>query len=904
MKRLILIAILVLMFCPLSLADFEKGNLTADIKESYSSGEKISGWINISLDKEPADSLISSDFEDGVSILELLENNLGDYSCIPSDCEDRYTSTNPEQSKLFTLDYGEKIISLKVQGKLNSVDSLSFDISVDNDETCLSPLEIDILNDGIIEWKAKQTSSNFGCIYEGGVGCFNVSEILNSAPIDDEKPYCEKIGLIKTNKFKIGAWIKKGSTSWQEGLIKMYLYDLSGQELANCDLPEPSQQGSEIGCEIDYENTEIQDFYVCIKAEQEIQGYETKIESEDSCGFYEFPGQETDYSDYHIFAKGAKYSDIGDFTFDQSEYESQGNAGELKVYISDYLDDKYNNNCSDGCSIPIKFKAYQNLDLEISNLDLRYSTTSSPKNNSLIYDSGNEPALVSSGFLKLDLEYSNLTAPSSQGNHTLEISLDNEEIIEQDIIVSDLVEIKRIIPNIVPAFSSVNYFAETTGNITSYKWDFGDNTALITTTNIATHTYTDTGTYYLTLTVEDKQGQEISEEFEIEVQSPEDLVNETLQEYKNKIDNIIEHIEALPSWFKRIIEEESEILSFSDKLDSLEIKYEIASTSQDYVDLMANLSSIEIPQSIDISESSSQPYLLEEDKINPSYLEAISLDTPEKNLSQYKKSIIAWFQENIDMEIKKDVYSLYYQDSVDELATTYKLTIKPKKDFDRDVYLIIEEDYGEITFKENYNERDTRQRAAYIKFSGLDKTQEKIIEFVVIGKQEIPIYMSPEFSKLPEVEIDVEPCNFNGRCEKELGENPDNCRADCKPWGWMIFWIILLLFLAFCAYIGMQEWYKRYYEKHLFKSSNDLYNLVNFVNNAFYQGLSKEEIMKKLKQQGWKSEQIMYAIKKVKGQRTGMWEIPVFKWLEKKKVKEEIEKRKQMVQIKGQTNLK
>jgi len=49
-----------------------------------------------------------------------------------------------------------------------------------------------------------------------------------------------------------------------------------------------------------------------------------------------------------------------------------------------------------------------------------------------------------------------------------------------------------------------------------------------------------------------------------------------------------------------------------------------------------------------------------------------------------------------------------------------------------------------------------------------------------------------------------------------------------------------------------------------------------------------------LKEKGWAGEQIIYAYKKYKGQRTGMWEIPIFKFVEKNRVKKELETRKKI----------
>ncbi len=93
------------------------------------------------------------------------------------------------------------------------------------------------------------------------------------------------------------------------------------------------------------------------------------------------------------------------------------------------------------------------------------------------------------------------------------------------------------------------------------------------------------------------------------------------------------------------------------------------------------------------------------------------------------------------------------------------------------------------------------------------------------------------------------------------------------------------------VYIILQEWYKKKYESHLFANKDDLFNIINFVYNARASGISDSEIRRKLGESSWKGEQISYAFKKIDGKRTGMWEIPLLKFMENKKVKEEIERR-------------
>ena len=111
------------------------------------------------------------------------------------------------------------------------------------------------------------------------------------------------------------------------------------------------------------------------------------------------------------------------------------------------------------------------------------------------------------------------------------------------------------------------------------------------------------------------------------------------------------------------------------------------------------------------------------------------------------------------------------------------------------------------------------------------------------------------------------------------------------PTGKVILWLVIIIIIFFIIYIAMQEWYKRRYEKHLFKNPDDLYNLLNFIYNSRKAGISDNDIRNKLRAKSWSSEQITYALRKISGKRTGMYEIPIFKFLENKKVKEELSRR-------------
>jgi len=110
-------------------------------------------------------------------------------------------------------------------------------------------------------------------------------------------------------------------------------------------------------------------------------------------------------------------------------------------------------------------------------------------------------------------------------------------------------------------------------------------------------------------------------------------------------------------------------------------------------------------------------------------------------------------------------------------------------------------------------------------------------------------------------------------------ENEDN------RWLFFILIIFFLCIISFVIYIIMQEWYKRKYETHLFKNRNNLYNLIKYIENAKKKNLTDNQIYSKLKKTGWKSEQINYALNKQSGKRTGMFEVPFIKILNKFKKK-------------------
>ena len=501
-------------------------------------------------------------------------------------------------------------------------------------------------------------------------------------------------------------------------------------------------------------------------------------------------------------------------------------------------------------------------------------------------------------FVKIQLDSAEFKAPLLYGNYTLIILLGNNEIAVQNITVSKIPAIKSLSPTIVPAAVSVDFIvnAYSPGNLSfaEYTWEFGDGSTIKTTTNKASHAYSDVKKYSLKITAKDSKGQTATKEFTIDAVSPAASANASINEKTGYVNNISGAIALYPEWQREFISGQLNITSIDSQLDTLRQDYNSAATTANYVDIAKSLALLKVPKKLSGIVASNIKFSVIPGSIEMEKLKSAGAGDYKANKSEeYRNAISAWFAEKIDAALSFEAISAELDNKeILDIATKIKLKIKPKQQL-KDIYLVVEKSPANIKFKDAAG-KDASGGVA-VSFSELSANSEKDIEFIVAGSATIEeifemVYLSPKLTEL-NLDLQVEPCNSNKACEKDKGETWKNCRSDCKPVGLTIFYIFLVLIAAFIAYIILQEWYKKYYESSLFKNKNDLYNLLAFIENAKKQGLQENDIVKKLKEAKWSGEQIAYALKKHKGQRAGMWEIPIFKGMENKKIKQEIMKR-------------
>jgi len=742
---------------------------------------------------------------------------------------------------------------------------LEFELDSDAAASCYNQIKIDFFD----EYELGNTKVSSGsCEFTKTYNCFDSSESTQDFLISGT-PYCQKINLPASPGFKLGAWVKR-----TDGLrnLRMKLFNEFGDEIenANCELPEAST-GSEISCEVDYFLSDPKEHYVCIYSASgggtyHIRGYDTS----DSCGFWGSPAQ-TPSSAYQIFAEGKKFDSPSNLKIQNQLPEGDT----LNVFISDYLIDKYGagTDCSEGCIIPLILKSEKSQSISLKNLNLIYSKTSGSVTENNFYEIEEIPAKITSESQKLSLDNANLTLSGDYGESTYKLEFNDEELFSEKITIEKVPTIKNIYPLTTAAAYPTKFIAEietpSGKNITEYQWEFENKKTEKTFSNKITHTFNETGTYELKLTITDSEEKSSYKIFSITVESPEERIETFLKEKQDYLSNITKKINSYPTFHKAQINKILNLEEAEDELESVQRNQKSAKDKEDFIEVMEQLVAIEIPSSIQVSKKAdSVPFYPERKNIDIDVLAAISKDDYESDdEKKYVDAVYAWNQEHVETKLNFKEYSAIYNQEQESILKIFEITVNELKESPGNPNIILE-NLEDLDFEENYLESE-ETKYIYIDLERNNKitfsTTEEV-DFVTL-----PLFISPELSRL------------------ELSESTPNLPEPKNfPIEIFVLVIILLIIIFIVVYIVLQQWYKKKYEKHLFDNQNQLLNLARYIQNSKKKNLPNSEIRKRLKKAGWRSEKIDYAMKKYAGQRTGMMEIPISKLMNlfKKKQKQ------------------
>ena len=848
------LALLVLALLPLAAA--------ADIQlnDFYGPGEILSGKLALNLTGMPADANLAASVSDSsignISILDFLKNSDARYSCT-SNCSYSFDASGPFITKKVSNDYVALVIP---SGKKAVITSIDFNMSSDDKTySCGSiPSELDWFDDGIIDWQYMEPSDSF-CENLTANKYFDKSKAEPSYNIVTE-PYCEKINLGISKRFKLGADIVQGIVP-----VKLSMSISDGIDQSECDFDNTST-GLQT-CIVNFTATQKQDYYVCIYSDSDDS--DTMIYGETSqpnCGNFgsnEFNCSESS-ADYAIYAQPALFKsfyDAGKLEFNTDVFgEMSGQS--LEGAAQDYIDKNYGSDCSSECVIPIK--VISNNSITFSDLSFKYSTSLGAKTDKSFYSASKTAPKVNASQQTLDIYDAGFKLPQNYGNFSLKLFLNNQIIASKTITIAQVPVISSFSPSLVSAATSTKFsvsaYSPKNNALVSYEWDFGDGTVQTTTDPYVMHSY-DIGNSTLTVKVTDSEGLSNSRKYQITAQEPETIVNMSIERKNANLNSLRVDIGKIPEWQRGLIKQTLDPTAIESKLSEIELLSR--QPNADFVSIKKSLDALSVPSRISSenieSAMHSQP--------DVSYIE--TLDNSEvTDASATNEKIRLWNSANIDITAFSTALSAFEDTTQTDLLTAFKIAVTSKTSSSDKTYLIIKSPVNGIIFKENYSDIEKQNVNGAFGFI-LDLSEEKDIEFAVPGKHssdEFTIFASPT---LDYFKVGAEAICGDRICDTAKGETFDTCPLDCKkPYGTAVTWIIIVIAIAAAGLFVIWRYYAALYDRKLraklFPQSDDFNKITFFIANEMNRFKEDKSIRDELEKAGWKNSQIDYAMKKVK----------------------------------------
>jgi hypothetical protein len=837
---------------------------------TYSPSQPIEGFLNFSLSNESANSVIRANVtKTGVSyslkemsIQDFLRNSSVTFECSQNCLISYSTIGSPEPTIIDTINVGEKYYGLLVTGMNPEVLNLTFKISGTNtgNHVCgESPIRMDLLNDGTIDYEFSRPSENEWCFELRSSNCLlnptQEAELESTA-------FCQKFSLKKTGKLNVSAKLRFKEKDPEEGTgpgeneIGFFVYDKNAIRRGNCSVEYfPSETYSLASCVIssydDEENPtgfyldKTDDYFICVRAKL-AQGstaayYIKKESNQNLCGFYGIPTvplqQYTE--DYEIYAKESKFSPFyGDSTFNE-----QTKIGEtaLLTYVNNYIDSRYNSNCTYGCVIPLRFISKIEQDLTLSNLELKFRPQgqSTTTDTNFYHITANYPK-INLARQAIPLTALNITAPDEQAtNYRILIQFNQNSLgsiafkVEPVPIIQSLSPLTAI-PGQPTTFTVVAIPSPSGGQIVNYTWNFGDGIEETTPISRATHTYS-SGTFNLLVKAIDSSGRIGTKVFIITTSLSKDGLNASYLRKRQLLSNM--SLLQL-DWYGSMVYNLSQI---NDSLNSVQTQLNSANPDLNYI--KSQLDSIKIPVSVSTSfnlpESS---YVPDTQKINLDYLEDLGAGTY-SDAEATKNAINTW-QDDVTFSLGLIVKKITFDDNSNQEISIFTLRANSQED----IYSVFE-----LPSTVSVNQVKIKESIEPYEFTnalGFNSSGSFSVSLALPAKTEtssINFYASPAFSSLSL-------------------ENPINPPVTKKSSILLPVLLAVLIIIVVIVFIFL-VWKKKgsssdvVENSNLFENPGDDINLVNYVQSSLSQGKSQPEIEQELLSQGWNKKQIDYAFK-------------------------------------------
>lgn len=865
------IAFAVMIVCLSALASAKLSFSNVSVASSYGPSQPLEGSLGLMLDGDSANMLLNAIFEDGIrlnrsmTLIDFLRLNNAKFTCNPSDCETVFNVSSGEKSKSLeasgfqpTEGYFALVID---KGNNTVIKSLSFNITGNSDiqSQGIAPVAIDLLNDGRIDWQYMEPGSWYTPIFNDA---YDKASADFSYILDPNTPYCEKIKLFPSKRFRLGAEISLTSGT-ETAAMTLLISDIEkGKDnIGSCGVI--SNESGFVECEVNFTVPEEKEYHVCISGEGANLKGEGKKPACGHVGLEKFECADSSV-DYGLYATPSLFRGFNEIAGFDSNAFADLTGDDLATYLQNYINKKYKAECPNGgCIIPVKMTSRTTV--SISNLDFVFSSPNyGTKSSRLFYSADKRAAFLSMNKTKLDLSKADLRVPSSYGKYSLKLWLGGEKLSDQSITIEKVPFISSVQPQMAFALTATRFsaFAISPKNntLSKYSWDFGDGVSIETKEPFAEHAYPSIGNFTLALTVTDSEGLASTRRFDIMTKEPKEAVNMTLKRKRGNLGILTADINKIPDWYADIVKQQIDVQKLSTDLSIFESDFTKADV--DYVGLKRALDSMAIYAGIKDNVIGAALVI---PSVKIDYLRALGENISEGKEEEIKSSVKAW---NGNLGIKANYVIKYAVADIPEnnldLATILKVDINALEEFQNVYFILILPEgikYSDVRINGNYSTNDLNGAIGFI----FEKLKAESIEIAVPGKETgFEMFASPTVEGLTMPEIQ---CG-NGICEKNLGESYKNCPDDCKrPITLNIMWAIaVLIALAGGLYFIWAYYAKKYdikLQNRLFPEKSDYIKMTSFIAEELNKEKGEEEILGELQEAEWKKEQIDYALKKV-----------------------------------------
>ena len=866
MKKLVT---LLLLISGIFLGNFVSATVSVNnysIGTSYSFGENLTGSITLNLNNVPYNSYLVTNHGQRISLIDLfgLQPNFAkdlNYTCTPYNCNPSYVIVPGSTgiSKSFKLDEGKsRMVGLVINGSeiLGLQDYVNLTISTDAPKSDNPQLTVDIFNESrwITEWYPTKWSGQLSD--QVFVGCYN-STYVSQQIILGTTAYCEKITIPKTPLVQLGTTISGSGSSD----IKMYINDSYGNQIGSCTIPKGTYLNSNLNCvakkpgtSTNTSITNLDNYFVCVKLDTASgNNYNISIETTSpKCGFLA-TSPNSYIVDYNLYARPGTYDSPIGFVLSGANFP-------FNSIVSSSLKDIYNNDCTNGCVIPVRINSYINQTIGVYGLSIKAET---PKgllvyNNLSNVSQGSPVTLSTVGLQKFSLDKANFSVGNSYGNNQFILSLDNgttnTTLISKTINIRRIPKVVSLSPEVVAAGIPSNFTVKVDkfgGNstISSYRWDFGDNSSgsIVTTySNTTTYTYNKIGTFQATIKLTDSNGATSSENFSIAVSTPKDAVNLLLLQKLSAYNKLHDLVSQYPTFTQNALTQILNLNNVSTKLTDLQGANKTASSDDKYVEIIKQLLNLQVPNVNETVTADNIPFIPLNSSINLDELKSVGGGTYDSNRADdYAKSIIGWDISNASMVISYKEFSSIYKGSTQPLLDVVKIQVNSQQN----AYLMIKK-LDNMQFDASL----TKTASGDYYYLPLDAGSTQTIYFSTtesIAPLDVPVFVAPSLERLP-----LPPTGITN--------------TPSYKWVVLVFILMGILIGGFVIYIILGKWYQKRYESYLFNNKNDLYNIVTYVHGAKSRGVKDKEIERSLRGSRWNSEQISYVMKRYAGKKVGL----------------------------------